>query len=151
MNGAPTGRAARLRAVAKQLSTFGAVSVTTTILDFGLFNLLILAEGVPVVAANTMSYSVGIGASYLLNKRFTFGGGGRDKRSHEVALFVLFNVAGLGLNNLAVALVADIRSTLLLNAMKLLAGAVAAVAKFIAFKRWVYPVGLAAAEDQPAA
>lgn len=132
----------QLRAILKQVSTFGAVSLATTILDFALFNLMVVTRAVPVVTANTLSYSAGIAASYLLNKRFTFGGGGRDKRSHEVALFVLFNIGGLALNNLAVALVADVRSTLLLNAMKLLAGIVAAVVKFVGFKRWVYPVGL---------
>lgn len=138
----PRSRSARFGATVKQVSTFGAVSVATTILDFALFNLMILNSGVPVVVANTLSYSAGIAASYLLNKRFTFGGGGRDKRSHEVALFVLFNIGGLALNNLAVALVADVRSTLLLNAMKLLAGLMAAIVKFIGFKRWVYPHGV---------
>lgn len=144
--GAPSGR---FRATVKQVSTFGAVSIATTILDFALFNLMILNSGVPVVAANTFSYSAGIAASYLLNKRFTFGGGGREKRTHEVALFVLFNIGGLALNNLAVALVADVRSTLLLNAMKLLAGLMAAIVKFIGFKRWVYPVGVPTQETDP--
>lgn len=137
---AATDRPSSYRAVARQLSTFGAVSIATTILDFGLFNVLIFGDSVPVVAANTISYSAGIVASYLLNKRFTFAGGGREKRSQEVALFLMFNILGLGLNNLAVALVADVRSTLLLNVMKLLAGATAAIVKFVGFKRWVYPV-----------
>lgn len=151
----PSERAAswsneRLRAILKQVSTFGAVSIATTILDFALFNLMVVTRAVPVVPANTLSYSAGIAASYLLNKRFTFGGGGRNKRSHEVALFVLFNIGGLALNNLAVALVADVRSTLLLNAMKLLAGVVAAIVKFVGFKRWVYPVAVPADEGSRA-
>jgi putative flippase GtrA len=141
---------AGFRAIARQVSTFGAVSVATTILDFALFNVLILTESIPVVAANTISYSTGIVASYLLNKRFTFTGGGRDKRSHEVALFLLFNILGLGLNNLAVGLVADVRSTLLLNVMKLLAGVVAAIVKFVGFKRWVYPIVVAPTDEDGA-
>lgn len=146
---AAADRVAGFRAVARQLSTFGAVSVATTILDFGLFNVLILGNSVPVLAANTISYSAGIVASYLLNKRFTFAGGGREKRSQEVALFLVFNILGLGLNNLAVALVADVRSTLLLNAMKLVAGVVAALVKFVGFRRWVYPMvaGIVAEEE----
>lgn len=137
---AATDRPEGYRAIARQISTFGAVSVATTLLDFALFNALIFSDAVPVVAANTISYSAGIVASYLLNKRFTFAGGGREKRSQEVALFLVFNILGLGLNNVAVALVADVRSTLLLNAVKLLAGAVAALVKFVGFKRWVYPM-----------
>ena len=130
----------RARAFAKQVSTFGAVSIATTVLDFALFNLLIVSTSLPVVVANTISYSAGIAASYLLNKRFTFTGGGRSNRGHEVGLFVLFNIGGLALNNLAVALVASVESTLLLNVMKLLAGLLAAIVKFVGFKRWVYPM-----------
>ena len=142
-----TDRSARTRAFARQVSKFGAVSVATTLLDFTLFNLLIISSALPVVVANTISYSAGIAASYLLNKRYTFIGGGRDKRTHEVGLFVLFNVVGLGLNNLAVSLVSTMRSTLLLNVMKLVAGLVAAIVKFVGFKRWVYPI---MREDLPA-
>lgn len=134
------GRPNRRDGVLKQISTFGAVSVATTILDFTVFNLLIAGDVLGAVQANTISYSAGIAASYLLNKHFTFVGGGREKRTHEIALFVLFNIGGLALNNLAVGLVAGVRSTLLLNVMKLLAGAVAALVKFLAFKRWVYPM-----------
>lgn len=140
VEGAVSLRSTRARAFARQISTFGAVSIVTTLLDFTLFNLLIMSSAIPVIAANTISYSAGIAASYLLNKRYTFTGGGRSNRSHEVGLFVLFNVGGLGLNNLAVGLVASVESTILLNAMKLLAGLVAAVVKFVAFKRWVYPM-----------
>lgn len=128
------------RSQLKQVSTFGAVSVATTVLDFGLFNLLVVGNFMGALPANTISYSAGIAASYLLNKRFTFGGGGRDKRSHEIALFVMFNIGGLLLNNAAIALVAGTSSTLLLNVMKLLAGALAALVKFLGFKRWVYPM-----------
>lgn len=137
------GRPSRRRGTSvRQVSAFGAVSVATTVLDFAIFNALINAQVTGAVAANTLSYSAGIAASYLLNKRFTFAGGGREKRSHEITLFVLFNIGGLTLNNLAVAAVSDLRSTLLLNFMKLLAGAIAALAKFLAFKRWVYPMQL---------
>ena len=125
----------------RQIAIFGLVSVVTTILDFGLFNLLVWLEAVPAVAANTLSYGLGIIASYLLNKRLTFSGGGRDKRSHELALFVVLNLAGLALNNFAVALAVRVagETPVLLNAAKLLAGAATWLLKFVTFKRWVYP------------
>ena len=126
--------------------------MATTVLDFAIFNVLVSAQVTGPVGANTISYSAGIAASYLLNKRFTFAGGGRDKRSHEITLFVLFNIGGLALNNLAVAAVSGLRSTLLLNLMKLLARAIAALAKFLAFKHWVYPQQLEAeASHEPGA
>jgi putative flippase GtrA len=129
------------------MATFGVVSITTTLIDFGLFNLLVLGDMLPAVAANTISYSVGILASYVMNKRLTFAGGGRERLSHEFGLFLIFNVGGLALNNLAVGLAVRVgSSTLALNVVKLIAGAVTWVLKFIAFKRWVYPMTRAEAE-----
>lgn len=124
-----------------QVAAFGAVSVTTTLIDFGLFNVLVLVALLPAVAANTVSYSAGILASYVLNKTVTFAGGGRDNRTHEVALFVAVSLGGLALNNAAVAAAAALTggSALLLNGAKLAAGVAAWVLKFVAFERWVYP------------
>ncbi len=126
----------------RQLALFGAVSVGTTLLDFGLFNVMVLLSLATPVAANTVSYAAGIVTSYLLNKHLTFRGGGRDKRSQEFVLFVALNLVGLGLSNIAVAAAAWMfgRSALFLNSAKLLAGASTWVLKFLGFKRWVYPM-----------
>ena len=125
----------------KQLAIFGAVSVATTVLDFMIFNLLIGWRLLPVVAANTISYGVGIAASYVLNKHLTFGARSRPTQRNEVGIFVVVNVAGLGLNNGAVAIAQSMwgTSTLALNLAKLVAGVVTWVGKFAAFRRWVYP------------
>lgn len=125
----------------KQVVTFGAVSLATTLLDFGVFNLLVLGDFLQPVVANTISYGLGIAASYTLNRNLTFAGGGRDSRAHEMALFVAINVVGLVLNNIAVAIATDVagEDALLLNAAKLAAGAAVWAFKFVTFKRWVYP------------
>lgn len=127
---------------ARQATWFGIVSIITTVLDFALFNVLFELDVMPVVAANTVSYGAGIIASYVLNKRLTFAGGGRDKRHHEVGIFVAINVVGLLLNNAAVGIavrwIGD--SALMLNLAKLAAGAATWVLKFVTFKRWVYPM-----------
>jgi putative flippase GtrA len=124
----------------KQAAIFGVVSIATTVLDFGLFNVLVHA-GTSVLLANTVSYSAGILASYLLNKHYTFEGGGREKIHHEIGLFVLINIGGLWVNNLAVlgASRAFSDSALVLNAAKLAAGVATWVLKYVTFKRWVYP------------
>jgi putative flippase GtrA len=125
----------------KEILTFGAVSVGTTVMDFAIFNLLISATALSPVTSNTISYSLGVVVSYLLNKRLTFRDGGRDNRGHEMALFLIINVVGLSFNNGAIALVAREfgRSTLVLDAGKLAAGIATWVLKFMTFKRWVYP------------
>jgi putative flippase GtrA len=129
------------RAFVRQVVAFASVSVATTILDFALFNVLIGFDVFSPLVANTISYGAGIVASYVLNKQFTFSGGGRDNRGHEVALFVVLNLVGLGINNGAVAVAARgaDESTLLINVVKLLAGVATWVLKFVTFKLWVYP------------
>jgi putative flippase GtrA len=124
-----------------RLARFGMVSVITTLIDFGIFNLLVIRELLPPLAATTISYTCGILASFVLNKWFTFRGG-RDNLAHEFGLFVGINVIGLALNNGAVALAEHAAGggTLLLNLAKLGAGALTWVMKFLTFKHWVFPV-----------
>jgi putative flippase GtrA len=131
-------RALRIR----QILAFAGVSIATTLIDFALFNVLVFGDLVSPVVANTISYGAGIVASYSLNKRLTFAGGGRDKRSHEFGLFVAINLLGLGMNNASVLFATSIagESAVALNAAKLIGGAATWVFKFIAFKRWVYPM-----------
>lgn len=135
------GKSKRFGAVARQVVAFASVSVATTILDFALFNVLIGFDVLSPIVANTISYGAGIVASYVLNKRITFSGGGRANRGHEVGLFLVLNLVGLGINNGAVAMAARgaDESTLLINAVKLLAGVATWVLKFVTFKYWVYP------------
>lgn len=137
MRGAPPKTAG----ISRKALTFGLVSIATTLLDFGLFNIFVRFETFPLLLANTISYGAGIVASYLLNKSLTFAGGGREKRHHEIALFVLINVAGLWLNNLAVVFAARAVSeqALVLNGAKLAAGVATWVLKFYLFERLVYP------------
>ncbi|HEX3326423.1 MAG TPA: GtrA family protein [Actinomycetota bacterium] len=127
--------------LSREVLTFGAVSVGTTLMDFAVFNLLISATSLSPVMSNTISYSAGVVASYLLNKSLTFRNRGRDNRGHEMGLFLIINVVGLAFNNGAIALVAREfgRSTLILDAGKLAAGVGTWALKFITFKRWVYP------------
>jgi putative flippase GtrA len=129
-----------------RLARFGAVSVITTVIDFGIFNLLVIPKLLPPVAATTISYSCGIVASFVLNKWFTFRGG-RDNLAHELGLFVGINVVGLALNNGAVALAEHAAggATLLLNLAKLGAGALTWTLKFLTFKHWVFPARESAA------
>jgi len=124
----------------RQAIVFGTVSVVTTIVDFAFFNVFV-ELGMSLLLANTIAYSAGIAASYLLNKHWTFEGGGRDKIHHEIGLFVLINVGGLWVNNFGVLLAARTinDSALVLNLAKLAAGAATWVFKYVTFKKWVYP------------
>jgi putative flippase GtrA len=133
----------------RQVVAFAAVSIATTVLDFALFNLLVFGDLLSPVVANTISYGSGIVASYVLNKRVTFAGGGRDRRSHEFALFVAINLLGLALNNASVLLATRVaeEAPLALNVAKLGGGVLTWAFKFFAFKRWVYPMDDAAVPE----
>lgn len=130
------------RLLGREVLTFGAVSVGTTVIDFAIFNLLVSATTLSPVISNTISYSAGVVLSYMLNKHLTFRDGGRDNRTHEMGLFLVINIVGLAFNNGVIALVARElgRSTLVLDAGKLAAGIATWALKFVTFKRWVYPV-----------
>jgi putative flippase GtrA len=125
----------------REVLTFGAVSVGTTLMDFAIFNVLVSTTTLSPVLSNTISYSAGVAVSYMLNKHLTFRDGGRDNRTHEMGLFLIINIVGLAFNNGVIALVAREfgRSTLVLDAGKLAAGIATWALKFITFKRWVYP------------
>ena len=88
-----------------------------------------------------ISYTAGLAVSYVLNKRYTFAGGGRDRLSREIGAFLLLNLIALGLSTAAVAAVVAIAGNrpVLLNGAKLAAGAATWVFKYVAFRRWVYP------------
>jgi putative flippase GtrA len=85
---------------------FGAVGVANTALDVAIFGGLTMFAGTPPVAANLVSYSSGIGLSFVLNRAWTF----RDRRHthpwRQLALFVAGSLTGLALSTLVVGLLA---------------------------------------------
>ncbi len=62
---------------------FCVVGVLNTAIDLGLFALLTRLIGLDPLIANVLSFSAGATNSFLLNKYWTFGAGGRGQ---EVAL-----------------------------------------------------------------
>jgi putative flippase GtrA len=125
----------------RKVVMFGGISVLSTLVDFGLFNLFTLVTTMSLVMANALSYGAGIVVSYGLNKHYTFKGGGRDDVRVEIAIFLVINLVGLAATTLGVLVVNRVFGDhlLLLNAGKLAAGVVVWVLKYVTFERWVYP------------
>ncbi len=77
---------------------FASVGALNTVIDFVVFNLLVLVFGFGIVVANLVSYSAGIANSYLWNRNWTFA----DRRSSqwrpELFRFVIANLGGLAVN-----------------------------------------------------
>lgn len=84
---------------------FATVGFITTAIDFVLFSLLAVGIGMPVIAANTISYSTGVLTSFILNRTWTFGLRVSDRGAARHAFkFGASNLLGLLLSNLIVTL-----------------------------------------------
>ncbi|MDO8879567.1 MAG: GtrA family protein [Coriobacteriia bacterium] len=132
---------------------FAVVGVLNTAVDFVAFNVLATLIGMPIIAANVASYSLGVINSYVWNRRWTFGDRPSDRRRSEFVRFVVANIAGAGINTALVwgaltlyhALVpaadpaAD--SPVTLAAAKALAIVGSMVFNYTVFHRWVFVPG----------
>lgn len=76
----------------KSFLIFGVIGVLNTVIDVSLFVSLENA-GLPILAANTISTSIALGVSFVLNGRFTFGK--RDMTRRRAGHFLLFTLSGL--------------------------------------------------------
>ena len=80
----------------RQMAKFAIVGVLNTLVDFAVFQALNLTLGW-VYAAQVAGYTVGVINSYLWNSNWTF----REQRTRslkEIVLFLLVNVASLGVS-----------------------------------------------------
>ena len=87
--------------VVREMVKFGAVGAIAFLVDVGTFNLLRfgLGDGGPLehkpITAKIVSASLATIVAWLGNRLWTFRHRRRARASHELALFVLFNVAGM--------------------------------------------------------
>jgi putative flippase GtrA len=72
---------------------FGLVGVANTLLDLGVYTVLMLV-GVPMVVANFISTSAGMALSFTLNRNFTFRAKAGDTRT-QLILFFAVTATGL--------------------------------------------------------
>jgi putative flippase GtrA len=91
----------RLRVFLRPLR-FGLVGILNTAIDIAVFTLLLATTTLSPVAANTISYCVGILNSFVCNKYWTFGDiqGQRPARV-QLPIFIATNLVGLAVANLA--------------------------------------------------
>ena len=83
----------------KQIVNFGIAGVITTIVDIGLYWVLIYI-GVDYLLANVLAFSISVILNYILNMRYVFEGSGNAKR--DFIIFVSLSIIGLLLNELIV-------------------------------------------------
>ncbi len=91
--------------IGPQAVRFGGIGVLNTLLDLGLFWLL-LGTGVDAVPAHVASYSAGIVCSFVLNRHWTFGSQGHW--GGEFVRFLGVNAVSLAATTAAVAATAAV-------------------------------------------
>jgi putative flippase GtrA len=119
----------------RQFIKFNLVGLMNTALDFLIFYLLV-GLGVFYIAAQCISYGIGMLNSYLLNKYWTFAQKGRVQPKQAVR-FIVLNLGSLLLSLGLLALFAD-RLHLSLWLAKLLATGVTTVFNYGGNKLWVF-------------
>jgi putative flippase GtrA len=119
----------------RQFIKFNLVGLMNTALDFLIFYLLVWL-GVFYIAAQCISFCIGMLNSYLLNKYWTFAQKGRVHPKQAVR-FIVLNICTLLLSLGLLALFAD-RLHLSLWLAKLLATGVTMVFSYAGNKLWVF-------------
>ena len=96
----------RNRAVRFKAAVYALVGVVNSALDYGVFLVAYAVLGLPLAAANTLSWMVAVSNSYLLNSTITFAAeSGRKLRWSAYFTFVAAGILGW-LANTAALLVA---------------------------------------------
>ncbi|MDZ7627764.1 MAG: GtrA family protein [Parvularculaceae bacterium] len=118
------------------LTRFGSVGAIATAIDFGIFAALFHVAGLPVTAANFVSYATSLLANFYLNRRWTF----RQKPGAKVAAlqggrFLVVNAVGLLLSTAIVIRLSDILPALW---AKILSVPVVFVWNYMCAKYWVF-------------
>ncbi len=90
------------------LKRFATVGALGTLLDVGIFSLFHVGLGVPVLLANTISYSTGIINNYVLHRRWTFSDRGPKPIGTQFSQFLAVSLSAMLLNNLLVLLLAPL-------------------------------------------
>lgn len=90
---------------------FVAVGVLNTLIDFGIFNVLIFVFDMNKIVANTISVSIAMTISFFLNKSVVFRHEGKDN-SRRFVKFILITTFGLYIiQNLVIYLFAHLFTT----------------------------------------
>lgn len=125
--------------VRKEVGGFLVVGVLAVVIDFALFNGLLLM-GWKVWSANAVALFVSMTFAFVGNYKWTFAHREVKSLLHAYLAFAGINLAAVVFIELAVvaAEVLAAPGALWLNVVKALATAIATVARFFAYKKWVF-------------
>ncbi|MBX3082827.1 MAG: GtrA family protein [Anaerolineae bacterium] len=85
-----------------RFTKFLMVGVSSTLIDVGVFTILVQAFAVATLPANILSYSLGVADNFLLNRAWTYRDARRKSALTQFGQFLAINIVGLCLNSLLV-------------------------------------------------
>jgi len=91
-----------------QIFKFGIVGVVATLIDFIFLYLLKDICNLPLILANTLSFSISVIYNYIASMTFVFDIDKSKSKSKNFVIFVICSVIGLLLNNLIVYIVTEV-------------------------------------------
>ncbi len=127
------------RTARKEVGGFLVVGVLAVIVDFGLFNGLLLV-GWPVWAANAVALFLSMTFAFVGNYKWTFAHREIKSLLHAYSAFAGINLLAVAFIE-AVVVTADVLwepNALWLNIIKAIATGIATIARFFAYKKWVF-------------
>ncbi|MFF0430556.1 GtrA family protein [Streptomyces sp. NPDC004520] len=89
----------RLQGLFREVAKFGAVGAVGVLVDLGVFNLVRHYTDLPVVRASVIATVVAIVFNYLGFRYFTYRDRDKSSRAKELALFLVFSLVGLVIQN----------------------------------------------------
>jgi putative flippase GtrA len=97
------------RAVTFKAAVYALVGVINTAVDYSVFLAAYVALGLPLIAANALSWMVAVSGSYVLNSTVTFAAeSGRKLRWSAYFTFVAAGIAGWLANTAALLVAAEV-------------------------------------------
>jgi putative flippase GtrA len=99
----------------RSAARFGVVGVLGTLIDFTLFSVLNIQVGIPVLLANSLSYSAGIVNNYFFHRFWTYAQRSSAATIRQFSQFVGLSLSALALNNLMMMMLAPVLSKMIAN------------------------------------
>jgi putative flippase GtrA len=127
-----------------QFIKFGLVGITGTVIDFGIYNLLLIKFNASPYIATICGFSLGLINNYTLNKIWTFRSKSPNAKHaiRELIKFALVALVGMGINISVMALIinyTNLGSSILgLNIAKIVIVVCVGLWNYLGAKKWVF-------------
>jgi putative flippase GtrA len=142
----------RFHAITDEIAKFGTIGVINLVVNFAVFDALLLAIPGAEVKAKAVATVVATTCAYFLNRYWTYRNRPKTTLRREYTLFFFFNAIGLVIETSFVAAAKyglNETNLVLLNACSFLGIAVGTVFRFWAYRTHVFKKDEAAAAVQP--